>query len=315
MKGVILGFDEESGKGHVRGEDDRRYAFTRADLRTQRNVRGGEDVDFDVQGDAAKDVYITRGTMGVDAAALRDAASRIGSLVGGAHTGDLPERLQKSAAAEFVLGRAAVFYSLLILLACFFTYYPSSFLMDGEGPFSSRIPLQAHSLYGTASYTSEWADKISVDMGPVEYAGSKDAVESYQALGRAMRVLLYLNYIVPLFALNVVLQEFRRKPSRKFWRWSGIVTVAMPVVLAIIGGGLAGAAAVSATTHSDVGASDVHIGVLHIFLPTAIHPGFTAGGVALFVAGLLSLLASFNRVKAPLVYLAPKAAVSGGPST
>lgn len=313
MKGVILGFDEESGRGHIRGGDDRRYAFARADLRTQRSVRGGEEVDFDVQGDAARDVYITRGTMGVDAAALRGAASRIGSLVGSAQAGDLPERLQKSAVAEFVLGRAAVFYSLLILLACFLTYYPSSFLINGGGMFPSRTPLHAHSLYGTTSYTSEWADKVSMNMGPVEYASNKDAVKSYHSLGREMRVLLYLNYIIPLFALNVVLQEFRRKPSRKFWRWSGIVAIAMPVVLAIIGGGLAGVAAAMATTQNDVGVGDAHIGVLRIFLPMAAHSGFTAGGVALFVAGLLSLLASFNRVKAPLVYLAPKAGASGTP--
>lgn len=312
MKGVILGFDEESGRGHIRGGDDRRYAFARADLRTQRSVRGGEEVDFDVQDDAARDVYITRGTISVDATALRGAASRIGNLVGSAHTGDLPERLQKSAAAEFVLGRASVFYSLLILLACFLAYYPSSFLINGGGMFPSRTPLHAHSLYGTASYTSEWADKISMNMGPVEYASNKDAVKSYQALGREMRALLYLNYIIPLLALNVVLQEFRQKSSRKFWRWSGIVTIAMPVVLAIIGGGLAGAAAM-ATTQNDAGVSDAHIGVLRIFLPMAAHSGFTAGGVALFVAGLLSLLASFSRIKAPLAYLAPKEGASGNP--
>jgi hypothetical protein len=238
----------------------------------------------------------------------RCAAPQAGSAISSA------VRLQKSAVAEFVLGRAAVFYSLLILLACLLTYYPSSFLISGGGMFPSRTPLHAHSLYGTSSYASEWADKISMHMGPVEYASNKDAVESYQALGREMRALVYLNYVIPLFALNVVLQEFRRKPSRRFWRWSGIVTIAMPLVLTIIGGGLAGAAAAMATTHNDVGMSDVHIGVLHIFLPTAAHSGFTAGGVALFVAGILSLLASFNRVKAPLVYLVPRAGASENPS-
>jgi hypothetical protein len=179
--------------------------------------------------------------------------------------------------------------------------------------FPSRTPLHAHSLYGTSSYTSEWADKISMHMGPVEYGSNKDAVKSYQSLGREMRALVYLNYVIPLLALNVVLQEFRRKPSRKFWRWSGIVTIATPLVLAVIGGGLAGAAAAMATTHNDVGASDAHIGVLRIFLPMAAHSGFTSGGVALFVAGILSLLASFNRIKAPLVYLAPRASAAGNP--
>jgi hypothetical protein len=56
MKGKILGFDPSNG-GFIRAEDDKRYTLPAHAWKGSRPPRAGEDVDFEVDGDVARDVY------------------------------------------------------------------------------------------------------------------------------------------------------------------------------------------------------------------------------------------------------------------
>jgi hypothetical protein len=56
MRGKILGFDP-SNRGFIRAEDERRYVLPAQAWKGARPPRAGEDVDFEVDGDVARDVY------------------------------------------------------------------------------------------------------------------------------------------------------------------------------------------------------------------------------------------------------------------
>lgn len=58
MKGIVLGFDAAVACGHIRGEDDRRYQFGASDVRADRVVNQGEPVDFEADGDLARNIYL-----------------------------------------------------------------------------------------------------------------------------------------------------------------------------------------------------------------------------------------------------------------
>jgi hypothetical protein len=55
-KGKILGFDPSNG-GFIRAADERRYTLPAHAWKGSRPPRAGEDVDFEVDGDVARDVY------------------------------------------------------------------------------------------------------------------------------------------------------------------------------------------------------------------------------------------------------------------
>lgn len=58
MEGMILGFDRAKGEGVVRGDDGRRYRFSRESWRSEREPMEGQGVDFVPEGDEAREVYL-----------------------------------------------------------------------------------------------------------------------------------------------------------------------------------------------------------------------------------------------------------------
>lgn len=70
MKGKVLGFDAAAGTGAITGDDGKRYAFVLADNKSPSALKPGDTVDFQVEGDTAKDIYAVAGEPSVDLAAL-----------------------------------------------------------------------------------------------------------------------------------------------------------------------------------------------------------------------------------------------------
>jgi len=70
MKGKVLGFDAAAGTGAISGDDGKRYAFAVADNKSPAVLKPGDAVDFQIEGDAAKDIYVVAGEPSVDLAAL-----------------------------------------------------------------------------------------------------------------------------------------------------------------------------------------------------------------------------------------------------
>ena len=62
MKGQILDFSVQENTGTVSGEDGKRYHFAGAEWKEDRSPSRGMTVDFDTDGDHAKEVYIAVGS-------------------------------------------------------------------------------------------------------------------------------------------------------------------------------------------------------------------------------------------------------------
>lgn len=70
MKGKVLGFDAAVGTGAITGEDGKRYAFVAAENKSPTPLKAGDTVDFQVDGEAAKDIYAVTGGASVDLSAM-----------------------------------------------------------------------------------------------------------------------------------------------------------------------------------------------------------------------------------------------------
>ncbi len=57
MEGSVLGFNQDEGKGTIKGEDGKRYAFSKSDWSGDIQPMPGQKVDFDVDGDDAKGIF------------------------------------------------------------------------------------------------------------------------------------------------------------------------------------------------------------------------------------------------------------------
>lgn len=60
MKGKVLGFDPASGTGAITGDDGNRYSFAAADNKSPAPLKPNDTVDFEVDGNAAKNIYAVK---------------------------------------------------------------------------------------------------------------------------------------------------------------------------------------------------------------------------------------------------------------
>lgn len=58
MRGRVIAYDNDQGRGIISGDDGNRYEFVRGSLGgNMRSVRPGTDVDFDISGRQATDIF------------------------------------------------------------------------------------------------------------------------------------------------------------------------------------------------------------------------------------------------------------------
>ena len=64
MKGSVIIYDEATHSGKISGHDGKRYTFTRQDWTDSKPPKNGIEVDFDADGDTAKDLVVLKGSSG-----------------------------------------------------------------------------------------------------------------------------------------------------------------------------------------------------------------------------------------------------------
>lgn len=62
MRGEVLHYDDEQGFGFINGADGKRYAFERSDLRRLIPLSKGTQVEFQVDGANAREIFVVRGS-------------------------------------------------------------------------------------------------------------------------------------------------------------------------------------------------------------------------------------------------------------
>jgi uncharacterized membrane protein YhaH (DUF805 family) len=63
MRGEILVFDERDGAGQISGTDGNRYGFNRADFKQAMQIRAGLQVDFVVEANWAREIFVLPSTV------------------------------------------------------------------------------------------------------------------------------------------------------------------------------------------------------------------------------------------------------------
>lgn len=111
MKGKVLGFDEAAKTGAITGDDGKRYSFTAGDNKSPAALKAGDAVDFQVDGEAAKDIYAVAGAASVDLSAIAD-----------------------SPAVANILAKPNVIWAALIILGSLIGGYFSTIELIGGGP-------------------------------------------------------------------------------------------------------------------------------------------------------------------------------------
>jgi TM2 domain-containing membrane protein YozV len=86
MRGKIISYSDSDGRGIISGDDGNRYEFVRGALGGNvRSVRPGADVDFDVTGRQATDIFLLNSSAGTGQVGQKSkvAAGLLAILLGG----------------------------------------------------------------------------------------------------------------------------------------------------------------------------------------------------------------------------------------
>lgn len=303
MKGNVLGFDEEAGNGHIRSsEDNRRYAFDAGDVRGGRKLKAGDQVDFEAKEDRAVDVYFVAGA-GIQIDVLKDAAADAGKALSGMIANrpsgaEVADQIGGNPIGRFLLGRAGVFYALLILIACFLPFTPSSL----GAPASERMSLMGMStLIGNVKDAAAQLELTLRALTPPPMPGAPTPAPQFTGFGFLFYSALdlqYLLYLIPLYAAYVVFLELKGTATRRNRVLSGLLALALPTALLA-----ASASLIWAAIPDEIKTLVRNLGSNVQFTDLFASVSPTVGYVALIVTGLLSILAAFGAVKAPLDYL------------
>jgi len=85
MKGIVLDFNSTDKRGLIRGEDGERYVFSGNDINGSDCLETGATVDFDNEGNQAKEIYTitpsSSNTVGQSLDAGKEAAEKVGGFL------------------------------------------------------------------------------------------------------------------------------------------------------------------------------------------------------------------------------------------
>lgn len=198
MKGTVLGYDVAAQATIVRGDDGRRYGFAVADWREQRPPRKRDVVDFEPEGQRAREVFL------IESAGVPPPDPRVPPAAA----------LASWPAARFFVERPVMSASLLLLLACLTGAYALG---------DQRISLiEAPELI---SRMSESLDSL------VAVSGSDPSPRLGAGVARILLVLLLGLYAVPLLAGLTFWKEFVGRPDARLARITGLVAMTLPILL------------------------------------------------------------------------------------
>lgn len=201
MKGVVLGYETETETIVLRADSGRRYRFQVTDWRDRGSPRKGDSVDFEPDGDRARDVYRVAPSRLVETDALAAPVSVVGDW----------------APARFFLARPVFSFAILVLLAC---------LVGAYAVGDVRISLfQVPELIG---HMSESLDSL------IAISGTDPSPRLAAGFARVLLILLLGLYAVPVLAALTAWREFVGRPDRRLARYAGVAAMVLPVSLPLL---------------------------------------------------------------------------------
>ncbi len=218
MRGILIHYNFQSHQGLIRAEDGRRYAFHGQEWRSNNKPVVGDDIDFEVEGTVAYDIYVIKA-----AAAPVDLSSAVtqlsGSMAQGARSltgSDLGRRLSSW----------TVVIAVVTLLGCFM-------------PFISIGTNQA-SLFGIGNEVGHAVDSLTqmealgrmMNTPATGFGRPQRAQRSVDLSGLrwSLRVA-YLLYLVPIATMAVIGLSLLNRKTGVAGFWQGLSALALPILV------------------------------------------------------------------------------------
>ncbi|MBX3513288.1 MAG: hypothetical protein KF826_04180 [Xanthobacteraceae bacterium] len=284
MRGILIHYNAQSEQGLIRAEDGNRYAFYKQDWQSERRPSVNDEVDFEVDGTIAYDIYLLKAGRApvaassgpsVDLTKLRETVSRGAQDLGG------------NPLAQRLLGDWTMVFAVLTLLGCMLPY-----LTIGGGLFNART--EAASLLGVGSTIGQVIDVTNQIENLGRNFNQRNAqrnAQNVEGLRWSLR-LGYLLYLVPIFALWLIVAKVRGKAARNLTIVQGLTSLALPILVPLLF-----SAAIYAQIPADARQFTQNLGGL-------VNVSFLGLGFWVMVlAGLAQLLARFGVLrKAPIEF-------------
>lgn len=120
MKGKVLGFDPATGAGAITGDDGNRYTFAAADNKSPAPLKPGDTIDFQIEGNAAKEIYTVKSGFSLPTGGLGSGDAAAGGAAAG---GEI---------IRMILARPYVLWAALIILGSLIAGYLGALSALGE---------------------------------------------------------------------------------------------------------------------------------------------------------------------------------------
>lgn len=195
MKGKVLGFDPAAGSGAINGDDGKRYKFTAADNKGAAPLKANDTVDFEVDGDNAKEIYPVKTGFSMPAGAAPAGAA------GAAAGGDF---------MKVVLAQPTIIWAAIIILGALVgNYIGAAQAASALGQFGGMM------------------NSMAAAFGGGGMGGGNNI-----ALGAN---LLYLMLAIPVVAgVQIFFELTNHKMTAQFRFITAIVAIAGPIVIPIL---------------------------------------------------------------------------------
>lgn len=290
MRGILIHYNAQSDQGLIRAEDGKRYAFYGQDWMSERRPSVNDEIDFEIDGTVAYDIYLLKAGRApapassgpaVDFSKLRASVAQGAQELGG------------NPFAQRLLGDWTMVFAVLTLLGCMLP-----FLTIGGGVFNARS--ESASLLGVGSTIGQIIDVTH----QMENLGRNFNQRNVQRNAQNVEVLRwslrigYLLYLVPVFALWLIVAKVRGKPARNLTLVQGLTSIALPILVPMLF-----SAAIYAQIPADARQLTQNLGGL--FNISFMGIGFWV----MVLAGVAQLLARFGILrKAPIDFFGARRA-------
>jgi len=289
MRGILIHYNAQSEQGLIRAEDGNRYAFYKQDWQSERRPSVNDEVDFEIDGTVAYDIYLLKAGHAprpaspgpsVDLEKLRQTVSRGAQDLGG------------NPLAQRLLGDWKIVFAVLALLGCMLPYLTIGGLLNARG--------ESASLLGVGNTIGQIIDVTN----QMENLGRNFNQRNVQRNAQNVEVLRwslrigYLLYLVPVFALWLIVAKVRGKAARSLTVVQGLTSIALPILVPMLF-----SAALYAQIPADARQLTQNLGGL--FNISFMGLGFWV----MVLAGLAQLLARFGVLrKAPIEFFGARQA-------
>lgn len=221
MRGILIHYNAQSEQGLIRAENGSRYAFYRQDWQSERRPSVNDEVDFEVDGTVAYDIYLLKAGRApapassgpsVDFAKFRSTVAQGAQDLGG------------NPIAQRFLGEWTTLFAVLTLLGCLLPY-----LTIGGGLFNART--ESASLLGVGGTIGQIID-VTYQMENIgrslQNQRNAQNAQNVEALRWTLRIA-YLLYLVPVFSIWLIVAKVRGKRARGLALVQGLTSIALPI--------------------------------------------------------------------------------------